>query len=206
MKGKFIVFEGVDHVGKTTQLDRAEEHLKFMKWPVFRYREPGGTPVGEEIRKILLDKNLDIKPKAELMLFFAARMQLLETAILPALESGKIVLLDRYYYSTAAYQGPFLNGYGNGWVLNMAEEWLRLREPDLVVYLDGDPEILAKRSNGQTADRIEAKGLDYQRKVREAYLAMADYRPIFKTVDAARPIDAVWESVKDHLDLELFGA
>ena len=202
MKGKFIVFEGVDHVGKTTQMDRAEEYLKSMKLPVLRYREPGGTKVGERIRDILLDKDLTIHPKTELMLFFAARMQLIWEHIEAEVSvAGKIVLLDRYYYSTAAYQGPFIQGYGTRWVLTMAEEMLKLPEPDLVIYLDGDPEQLARRAAGEKADRIEAKGLDYQRKVREAYLSMAEQRPIFKTVNAMKSVDDVWNSVRTYLDL-----
>jgi dTMP kinase len=199
---KFIVFEGLDHVGKTTQIDKAEAYLKSKGVSVLRLREPGGTEAGEEIRELLLKKrDVDLHPKAELMLFFAARFQLLETRILPAIREGKAVLLDRYYYSTAAYQGPFI--YGSNWVLNMAEEWLRLTEPDLVVYLDGDPELLAKRAHGE-ADRIEAKGLHYQQQVRQAYLGMAERRPdLFATINAAKSIEEVWDSIRLRLDESL---
>lgn len=202
-RSKFIVFEGLDHVGKTTQLDKAEEYLKSKGISVLRFREPGGTDAGEEIRELLLKKRaIDLHPKTELMLFFAARFQLLETRILPALREGKAVLLDRYYYSTAAYQGPLI--YGSNWVLNMAEEWLRLTEPDLVIYLDGDPELLAHRAAHGEADRIEAKGIHYQNQVRQAYLGMAERRSdLFATIDAARSIENVWNSVRSHLDISL---
>jgi len=199
-RSKFIVFEGVDHCGKTTQLDRAEEFLRKEGQSVLRLREPGGTAIGEKIREILLDKeNSNLHPKTELMLFFASRIQLLETQVEPALRSGKIVLLDRYYYSSAAYQGVDL--FGPNWVLNFAEDWLRLLEPDLVIYLDGDPELLAARAHGMP-DRIEAKGISYQKKVRAAYLSMADHRgDLFHTIDATRPIDTVWVDVKRSLSL-----
>ncbi len=194
-RGKFVVFEGVDHCGKTSQVDRAEAFLKERELPYRRLREPGGTLVGERIREVLLnDKKMEISPRAELMLFFASRFQLCETVIEPALQDGMTVLLDRYYYSSAAYQGPF--SYGSQWVLNMAEEWLRLRQPDLVLYLDGRPEVLAARAHGE-GDRIEAKGLDYQKLVRSAYQEMAaDRSNVFVTIDAEEPIDRVWGEVK----------
>lgn len=202
MNPRFIVFEGLDHVGKTTQIDRAEKYLISKNIPVLRLREPGGTEVGEEIRELLLKKReVDLNPRTELMLFFAARFQLLETEIIPALKDGTTVLLDRYYYSTAAYQGSF--SYGSAWVLNMAEEWLRLREPDAVIYLDGDPEILAKRAHGE-GDRIEAKGVAFQKTVRNAYLTMAEHRPdLFVTINAEMPIENVWEPIQVYLDLAL---
>lgn len=208
-RAKFIVFEGVDHCGKTTQLDRTEVHLRLNGLDVARFREPGGTKIGEGIRSMLLDKeHTKLTAKTELMLFFASRVQLLEEEILPALRAGRTVLADRYYYSSAAYQGTFL--YGANWVLNFAEEWLRLPEPDLVVYLDGDPEILAKRVQGRELDRIEGKGLAYQKKVREAFLSMADYRDdLFRTISCERQIDVVWEDIKKVLEehvLETFNA
>ncbi len=196
-RGKFVVFEGVDHCGKTSQIDRAEALLREREIPCLRLREPGGTLVGERIREVLLDKKLVISPRAELMLFFASRFQLCETVIEPALQDGMTVLLDRYYYSSAAYQGPF--SYGSQWVLNMAEAWLRLRQPDLVIYLDGRPEVLAARAHGE-GDRIEAKGLDYQKLVRQAYQDMAAARSnLFVTIDAEVPIDRVWVEVKKAL-------
>lgn len=201
MNQKFIVFEGLDHVGKTTQIDRAEEYLKSLDIPVVRFREPGGTKAGEEIRALLLKQRaVDLNPKTELMLFFAARFQLIETEIRPALAAGKTVLLDRYYYSSAAYQGPF--SYGAAWVTNMAEEWLRLLQPDAVLYLDGDPEILAKRAHGE-GDRIEAKGIEFQKKVRSAYLDMVDQNHLFYRIDAEKSIDSVWGAVQHGLDMAM---
>lgn len=201
-KARFIVVEGVDHCGKTTMLDRAETFLRLHGTDLVRFREPGGTKIGEKVRELLLDKaNNEMTAKTELMLFFASRMQLLEQEILPALDQGRTVVCDRYYYSSAAYQGPEI--YGSNWVLGLAENWLRLREPHLVVYLDGDPDVLARRSRGEK-DRIEEKGIDYQRKVRFAYSAMADHRPdLFRTVNAERPIEDVWKDVQKILESEV---
>lgn len=209
MRKQFIVFEGLDHVGKTTQLDMAETYLRLRGQDVVRFREPGGTEVGERIRALLLEKRedgVDLVPRAELMLFFASRIQLLDTKIIPSLKEGKTVLLDRYYYSSAAYQGPFVSGVrGPEWVLNMAEEWLRLEDPDRVIYLDGDPELLAKRAAGGV-DRIEAKGVEFQKTVRQAYLAMADHRQhLFISIDAMRSVDQVWFDVQKVLDEALEG-
>lgn len=198
-KARFVVVEGIDHVGKTTQIDKIETFLRLRGVDLVRYREPGGTKVGERVREILLDKSLGtMVPRAELMLFFGARVQLLETQVEPALRAGQTVVLDRYYYSSAAYQGPFT--FTPNWVLGLAEDWLRLIEPDVVIYLDGDPEVLAKRAHGEP-DRIEARGLDYQRKVRAAFLSMADHRSdIFETVNAEQSIEKVWADIQKILE------
>lgn len=203
-KARFVVFEGVDHCGKTTALDRTETFLRLRGVDMVRFREPGGTPIGEKIRELLLDKgNNEMTAKTELMLFFAARTQLLEQEILPALEAGKVVLCDRYYYSSAAYQGTQL--YGPNWVLNFSQDWLRLPEPDLVVYLDGDPELLAKRAHGES-DRIEAKGVRYQERVRAAFLAMADHHSgLFETVNAERSVEEGWADIQKILEAKVLG-
>lgn len=202
-KARFVVFEGVDHCGKTTALDRAEAFLR-PHVAVVRYREPGGTKIGERIRELLLDKEHGkMAAKAELLLFFAARVQLLEQEILPALKAGMTVILDRYYFSSAAYQGVDL--LGPNWVLNFAEDWLRLPEPDLVVYLDGDPEVLAKRAHGEP-DRIEAKGVAYQKKVRAAFVAMADHHSdLFETVNAERSVEEAWADIQKILESKVLG-
>lgn len=199
-KSKFIVFEGVDFCGKTTQLDHAEAFLKRQGRNVARFREPGGTATGERIRELLLDKErVEMIPKTEVLLFFASRVQLLEEKILPALMSGKTALVDRYYYSTAAYQGPFMQGFGIGWVTALAEDWLRLPEPDLVIYLDGDPENLASRKTGKL-DRIEARGIEFQKKVRGAYLSMAERRmDLFRVVNAEQPEEVVKKQIEEIL-------
>jgi dTMP kinase len=201
---RYIVFEGVDHCGKTTQLDRAERWLHARGHAIERLREPGGTPTGERIRSILLDPVLEISARTELLLFMASRVQLLEERVKPALRSGKIVLQDRYWYSTAAYQG----GAGK---LGFEEvhdqvDALKLISPGLVIYLDGDPRALAARHSDKS-DRFEAKGIEYQEKVRAEYLRMAkqEFLPgFFWIVNAERGVDEVHAEIAGILEKEGF--
>lgn len=200
-KGKLVVFEGLDHTGKGTQIRLAMDWLAAKGVAAETHREPGGTAVGERVRGLLLDPDLkEMKPKTEMLLFFASRAQLSEERVGPALEKGTTVVLDRYYFSTAAYQGPHLTG-GAERVLWLARQ-LQLPEPDLVVCLDGDPERLAERHTGPS-DRIEAKGLEFQRGVRKAYFAMAKSFPYFRLVDAERPVEAVHKEVSGLLEAAL---
>lgn len=191
--GKFIVFEGVDHCGKTTQIDLAEKWLRSRGHAVLRYREPGGTPTGERIRNVLLDWKLEIGPVCEMLLFMASRVQLLDQQITPALEAGYLVLLDRYWFSTYAYQG-FAGALGTDRVITQVSI-LNLRRPDLVVMLDGDPEKLASRHHGAT-DRIEAKGIKYQQDVRVGYQQVARAMDrLFRVVNAEDTVEAVHAAV-----------
>lgn len=204
LPGKFIVFEGVDHSGKTTQIDLAEKWLISLGHKVARFREPGGTSAGERIREVLLDKTVSIVPLCEMLLFMASRVQLLEQKIEPALRSGQVVLLDRYWFSTFAYQG--IAGHLGGNRVTSLVFLLGLRLPDLVVMLDGDPEILASRHRG-AGDRIEAKGLEYQREVRDGYqrLALMDIaKYIFRVVNAEKSVEDVHAAVVDALSKENF--
>lgn len=200
----FIVFEGVDFCGKTTQINHAEEFLKSKGRDVVRFREPGGTAAGERIRSLLLDMDAPMHPKTELLLFFASRMQLMEEKVLPLLGGGKTVLFDRYWYSTAAYQGPFIQmemweGAGAQWIEGLAETWLRLPKPERVIYLDGDPEKLAPRKVG-AKDRFEERGVEFQKKVRAAYLAMAKHHSdIFHVVNAERSVEEVRREIEGIL-------
>lgn len=187
-KGKFIVFEGLDHTGKSTQIVLAEQWLQEHGVKTVRFREPGGTKIGERIRELLLDRGEEMLFETEMLLFFASRMQLADERVNDALEAGTTVLLDRYYYSTAAYQGQFLS-QGMGFVMKLAGE-LKLPVPDLVICLDGDPDVLAKRHTGPS-DRIEAKGVEYQKNVRRGYQDMAVTRPEFRLVDATPAPDQV---------------
>lgn len=195
--GKFVVFEGVDHCGKTTQIDLAEKWLIGHGYDVLRLREPGGTEVGERIRDVLLDKALSIVPLSEMLLFMASRVQLLEQKIIPALSNGRVVLLDRYWFSTYAYQG--IAGDLGGTRVSHQVSLLNLRRPDLVIMLDGDPERLASRHRG-AADRIEEKGLEYQRAVRIGYKALArDMKDLFRVVDAEGSVEDVHATIVNVL-------
>lgn len=191
--GKFIVFEGVDHSGKTTQIDLAEKWLVARGYDVIRFREPGGTETGERIRDVLLDKKLSITPRSEMLLFMASRVQLLEQKILPALNGGHVVILDRYWFSTYAYQGV-AGALGGNLVANQVA-LLDLQRPNLVIMLDGDPEKLASRHSG-AADRIELKGLKYQQDVRAGYKAIAEIMEgLFLVVNAEETVEVVHTAV-----------
>jgi dTMP kinase len=195
--GKFVVFEGVDHCGKTTQIDLAEKWLIAHGYDVLRFREPGGTEAGERIRDVLLDKTLSILPICEMLLFMASRVQLLNQKIVPALNGGKVVLLDRYWFSTYAYQG-FAGEMGTHLVTTQAQ-LLNLRKPEIVIMLDGDPERLASRHSG-VSDRIESKGLKYQQDVRIGYQALTrSMKDLFSVVDAEKPVEVVHAAVVDAL-------
>jgi dTMP kinase len=193
MQGTLIVLEGIDGCGKTTQAGRLEAALSKHR-KVERLREPGGTVVGEKIRELLANPDhAEMTPRAELLLFMAARAQLAVEKIGPALRGGLIVLLDRYYHSTAAYQGG-ASGLGVGKVLDLVDT-LRFPKPDLVVLLDLDPAEAATRMD-RTKDRIEARGADFQWKVRSTFLKMArDDRKRFRVIDASKSQDDVHDAI-----------
>jgi dTMP kinase len=188
--GRLIAFEGVEGAGKSTQLELLRRQLEGRGREVVVTREPGGTPVGERVRALLLDPEVEIYPRAEALLFAAARAELVERVIRPALERGAVVLCDRYLDSSLAYQGG-ARGLGRGPV----EEVNRLATggllPDLVVLLDLDPADGLRRRQGDR-DRIEAQDLDFHRRVREAFRALAAADPNrFAVVDGAAPVREV---------------
>ena len=193
--GTLIAFEGVEGAGKSTQLDLLRCELERRGHEVVVTREPGGTPAGERVREVLLDPGVELHPRAEALLFAAARAQLVEQVIRPALERGVVVLCDRYLDSSLAYQGS-----GRGLGRAPVEEVNRFATggllPDLVVLLDLDPaDGLARRAG--RPDRIEGQDLAFHRRVREAFrdLAAADPKR-FAVVDAAAPVAEVADQVQ----------
>lgn len=174
-RGWFVTFEGVDGSGKTTQLRLLAESLRREGHTVVETREPGGTPIAEKIRSLLLDPaNTAMTPRAELLLYEAARAQHVEEVIRPALERGEIVLCDRFTDATLAYQG-----YGRGFPL---EELRRLNafatdglQPDLTFLFDVDWETSRERvgSRGQGQDRLEGEAEVFHRRVRAGYQHLA---------------------------------
>ncbi|HZE98726.1 MAG TPA: dTMP kinase, partial [Planctomycetota bacterium] len=154
------------------------------------------TPLSEKIRELLLDpKNAEMVPFTELFLYMASRAQLVDQVIRPALAKGVDVVCDRYYYSTAAYQGA-AGRVGIDTVIAVAEKIAKFRKPDLVVLLDLDPG-LARSRDGIRNDRVESKGLDYQKKVRSGFLKLAKRdRKRVKVVDASRPAESVFGDVQ----------
>jgi dTMP kinase len=200
MRGRFIVVEGIDGSGKTTLAALLARHLERRGRRVVRTREPGGTRLGEKIRKLLLDaRHSEMAPLTELFLYMASRAQLLEEVIRPALRAGHDVVCDRYYYSTAAYQGA-AGGVGLEGVLELAERIARFERPDLVAVLDLPPRAARARRAGP-GDRVERKGLAYQERVRQGFLRIARRNPRrVRVLDAARPVEEVFRDLREAVD------
>mgnify|MGYP005992316163 FL=1 len=180
----FITFEGIDGVGKSTQLDMLEKHLIAQGREVVRTLEPGGTELGQEIRHLLLHRKGDVAPRSEALLYAADRAHHVETKIKPALASGKVVLSDRYFDSSVAYQGAARE-------LDVQEVkdislWAIDRLlPDLTVLLDlPAQEAMTRRGNkGTEPDRLEREQVEFFERARDEYLRMAN-EPRFLVVDA----------------------
>ena len=199
MRGRFIVVEGIDGSGKSTVAARVAEELARRGRKVLRTREPGGTPLGEKIRTLLLDaNNAEMVPFTELFLYMASRAQLVDQVIRPALKEGVDVLCDRYYYSTAAYQGA-AGKVGIPVVLKLAEEVAKFQRPDLVLLFDVPPRVARQRA-GDRNDRVESKGEAYQERVRRGFLKMAKADRRFRVLDASRPADEVFEAARKAVD------
>lgn len=191
-RGIFITLEGADGSGKSTQAELLAEVLLAREREVVRLREPGGTPISEKIRALLLDPaNAEMSPECELLLYEASRAQLTRQVIEPALARGAVVLCDRYYDSTYAYQA---GGRGLDETLVRQSNVLGScgRVPDRTLVLDLDPALGYARATAAGADRMEAEGLAFQERVRAAYLRLASEEPArVRVVDAAGEKDAV---------------
>ena len=203
MRGAFITLEGIDWTGKSTHFSLLEGHLRERGLPVLATREPGGTPLGRRIREILLSgegRQEEPCPEAEALLFAADRAEHVRKVILPGLRAGRVVLCDRFADSSVAYQG-----YGAGLdparVAALNELATGGLKPDLTVLLDVEPDRgfrgEAAASRGSREDRIEARGPEYRRRVREGYLALARAEPArFAVVDADRDLESVQSEVR----------
>lgn len=187
----YLGIEGVDGAGKSTIVRAVADVLDGAGRDVVTVREPGGTEIGEEIRKLLLHGE-DMAPWTEALLFAAQRAQLAAEVVAPALARGAVVVSDRTYYSSLAYQGA-ARGLGVPAVRAVNEAGLAGTVPDLVVVLWLDPDTALAREDGP--DRISAEGAAFQRRVAEAYQALADSDRRVRLVDATLPVDAVVETV-----------
>lgn len=178
MRGLFVTFEGVDGCGKSTQVARLAQRLEAQGYPVLRLREPGGAPLSEKIRSLLLDPaNGDMVPEAELLLYEASRAQLVCQVIRPALAAGQVVLCDRFYDSTTAYQRA-----GRGLDARMVGEANRLGScglvPDVTLWLKLDPaQGLARAVGAHSPDRLEQEGVAFQEAVAAGFEAIAAKEP-----------------------------
>lgn len=189
-KGLFVVLDGPDGCGKTTQAGRLVRKLQERTGhhPA-HLRDPGGTHAGEKIREILLDPNTQMSTTMEVFLFMASRAHLVEQVLSPALKAGKNVVCERWVSSTIAYQG-IAGGFGAENVLTLGKFATGGLAPDLLVLLDVPQEIATQRMQ-RSRDRIERKDVDYHGKVREGFLATQSMFPRVSVVNASRPEDAV---------------
>jgi len=193
----FITLEGPEGSGKTSQIPALAEFIKDAGYEIVVTREPGGTPVGDQIREVLMNlKNVSIVPRTEILLFLAARAQHVESVIRPALELGKVVLCDRFGDSTLAYQG-----YGHGLDLEQLREMLDFAtdhlKPDLTILMDLDVKTGLMRKQAEDEwNRLDAYEVLFHERVRDGYLKLAHEEPErWQIVDASQGIDAVQEDL-----------
>ena len=192
--GRFIVIDGPDGAGKSTQVKLLAQRLEAEGRVVEVHRDPGSTEIGERIREILLDPTLGaMTPVAETFLYMASRSQLVAQKIKPALARGAVVLLDRFLSSTVVYQGV-AGGVCKERILTLAELAIEAARPDCVVIIDVPAETGLKRL-GDVHDRMEAKGLDFHRRVREGFLEFARSEPNATAVDGRGPPEEVHEKI-----------
>jgi dTMP kinase len=200
--GLFISFEGIDGAGKSTHIDGLAQAFKAQGRHVTLTREPGGTPLAEKLRDMVLHDAMD--PLTEALLIFAARRDHLQLVIEPALARGEVVLCDRFTDATFAYQGSG-RGFDLG-VLQQLEAWVQgtptgLRQPDVTVWFELDPQVAAVRLAGaRVPDRFEAQPATFFEKVSQGYAQRAGADPQrFVRLDAAQTREAVWQQLHQQL-------
>jgi dTMP kinase len=202
----FISFEGIDGVGKSTQIRLAEEYLRNRGQNVLTTFEPGGTELGQEIRNLLLHRKGDVAHRAEALLYAADRAHHVATKVRPALAAGQVVITDRYLDSSVAYQGAGRKLSAEE-VRNISVWAVDGLLPDLTILLDLDAAKAAKRreTTGQEADRLEREKLDFFEAVRDEFLKLATAEPHrFLVIDAEATPEEIFEQISPKLD-ELLG-
>jgi len=205
-RGKFITVEGGEGAGKSSLITALERHLRQKGVEVVKTREPGGTPFGEEVRRLLLMKQqFHLKDEAELFLFLASRVENVQEVILPALNQGKIVLCDRFSDSTIAYQGA-ARGLSEAAVAPICHFAERECRPDLTLWLDVDPTVGLERAlkAKRGSDRMEAESLLFHEAVRGAFLRLSQQEPnrIYR-IDAMQPQEDVIKVAQQIIDEHL---
>jgi len=204
--GRFVSFEGIEGCGKTTQIALLSQALTQKAIPHSVTREPGGTAVGEGIRRILLNsETIHLTAAAELLLFYASRSQNILEKIEPSLKQGEVVICDRFYHASMAYQG-----YGRGIPIDFIEKLTDLvcgdRRPEITILLDIDPEIGLTRARARNSKRTEDEGrfemedVRFYTRIREGYLSLAAREPErIHVIDAGRSIDEIHRSILQTL-------
>lgn len=201
MRGAFITIEGSEGVGKTSNVEAMVNRLRGQGLTVVRTREPGGTPLAEEIRGLLLDvRQESMSSLTELLLVFAARAQHLDQVIRPALARGDWVVCDRFTDATYAYQGG-----GRGLDVNQIEQLADLvhgdLEPDLTIYLDLAVDVAFERIEGRDHDRFEREQRQFFEAVRRTYCELAERHTRYQLIDASQPLSVVQQDIAKRLDV-----
>jgi dTMP kinase len=202
----FISFEGIDGSGKSTQARLLEAYLRRTGRAVLLVREPGGTPLAEHVRSLLLSHEVAISPFAELLLFSAARAQLVEEALRPTLAAGTVVLADRFFDSTTAYQGGGRGLADADWLSDFHRHVTGGLVPERTFLFDLPPEVAARRraDRDDAPDRMETGGEAFFERVRAAYLALAAREPArVRTLDGTLPPDWLHEQVVRDVERRL---
>lgn len=204
VQGLFISFEGGEGVGKSTQIARLADRLRAQGSDVVVTLEPGGTPLGKELRRLVLSPDGHVTPRAEALLYAADRAHHVDTIIEPALAAGKVVITDRYADSSLAYQGVG-RALDPRQMRDLSEFAVGGRWPDVTILLDVDPVTGLRRARGDGAgDRIESEGLEFHEAVRAAFLDLArQHSGRFAVVDASGGRDEVAQRVQAALDRHL---
>ena len=201
MKGLFIVMEGPDGSGKTTQINLLEQYLKEAGYECLITREPGGTVIGEEVRELILNPEYkEMSPVTEMLLYAASRAQLVHEVIGPALEAGRIVISDRFVDSSIVYQGIARN-LGISTVAAVNAPGIGIYRPDGIFFIDlSEAEGLRRKKNQKKLDRMEQESIDFHHLVSEGYRKVLAERPEVIKIDGGKDIDVIQKKIRNHVD------
>lgn len=201
MKGLFIVMEGPDGSGKTTQINLLKEYLEEAGYECLITREPGGTVIGEEIRQLILNpEHKEMSPVTEMLLYAASRAQLVHEVIGPALEEGKIVISDRFVDSSIVYQG-IARKLGISTVSAVNAPGIGIYRPDGIFFIDlSEAKGLRRKKEQKNLDRMEQEGIDFHHMVSEGYRKVLSGRPEVMKIDGGRSIDTIQKKIRNHVD------
>lgn len=201
MKGLFIVMEGPDGSGKTTQINLLEQYLKEAGYECLITREPGGTVIGEEVRELILNPEYkEMSPVTEMLLYAASRAQLVHEVIGPALEAGRIVISDRFVDSSIVYQGIARN-LGISTVAAVNAPGIGIYRPDGIFFIDlSEAEGIRRKKNQKKLDRMEQESIDFHHLVSEGYRKVLAERPEVIKIDGGKDIDVIQKKIRNYVD------
>ena len=201
MKGLFIVMEGPDGSGKTTQINLLEQYLKEAGYECLITREPGGTVIGEEVRELILNPEYkEMSPVTEMLLYAASSAQLVHEVIGPALEAGRIVISDRFVDSSIVYQGIARN-LGISTVAAVNAPGIGIYRPDGIFFIDlSEAEGIRRKKNQKKLDRMEQESIDFHHLVSEGYRKVLAERPEVIKIDGGKDIDVIQKKIRNHVD------